>query len=145
MVLLRTAAAWFAAAMIAAISASLMSTQQVILGLTDVGAQIDFTQRLSMTIDDLLILETLLPVMCACFLVGFVIAALCFKLIGGTRTFWYTLAGACAIVTTLLLMSWVMNLMPVAGARSTAGMILMALSGALGGFIFARLTTPSVN
>ncbi|GAA6139597.1 hypothetical protein NBRC116583_33440 [Arenicella sp. 4NH20-0111] len=144
MALFKKAAAWIVAALVASVLSSVVSSQQVMIGLIKVGARIDVEQRLIMTLQDFKILEILFPVMCACFLVGFLIASFCHQRIGGQRVFWFTLAGATSIVCTLYLMSFVMNLMPVAGARSLSGMMLIALSGALGGFIFTRLIVPKV-
>jgi hypothetical protein len=52
------------------------------------------------------------------------------------------LAGACALVSTLLLMSWFLQLMPIAGARTTLGLAFQGLAGACGGYVFARVSSP---
>lgn len=134
------AAAWVAAAFIASVGASIVSTQQVLAGLVGIGARISVGERLSMTVADLAILQTLFPVMAICFLVGFIVAAASIRFIGGNRAVWFFVAGASSIVCTLMLMSWVMNLMPVAGARTPFGVILISLCGGIGGLVFARLS-----
>ena len=123
----------------------MVSSQLVITALMDVGAEVSVQERLAMTLDDFAILTTLLPVMAVCFLVGFIVASLCVRFIGGKPAFWFIAAGASSIVCTLLLMSWVMNLMPVAGARTTVGLVLIGLCGAMGGLLFSSLTRSSNN
>lgn len=140
MLWVKAAAAWVVAALLAATAASVASTQSVLGSLIEVGARITTQDRLSMTVADLAILQTLFPVMAVCFLVAFIIAALCVRFVGGLRAVWFIAAGASSIVCTLLLMSWLMNLMPVAGARSTLGMLMIAACGGLGGYVFAKLT-----
>jgi len=71
---IKIAAAWLAAALVSSIATSVVSSQMVMASLITVGAQISLTQRLSMTWADFGILETLFPVMAACFLVGFIVA-----------------------------------------------------------------------
>ncbi len=93
-----------------------------------------------MTLADLGILQTLLPVMAGCFAVGFIVATFCHKWFGGRRDLWYIAAGASSIVCTLMMMSTMMQLMPVAGARDAGGMVLISLAGALGGLVFSRLS-----
>lgn len=132
--------AWLIAAIISSVAVSLVSSQQVIQALIEVGANVDLQPRFAMTLTDLGMLQTLLPVMAACFLVGFTVAALSQSLLGGQRAAWYIAAGASSIVCALLLMSWFLNLMPIAGARTFSGMLLIGLCGALGGLIFERMT-----
>ncbi len=140
MKLIKISAAWLAAALLASVGASIASSQSVIGALIDVGASISFSQRISMTINDLAILQTLLPVMAACTLVGFIVAYWCHRFFAGSRPLWYIAAGATSIACTLLLMSAVMNLMPIAGARDWAGMLLISVSGGLGGWLFSFFT-----
>ena len=103
---------------------------------------IPFSARLIMTMTDLAILQTLGGVVAACFLVGFIVASVCLKTLGGNRMFWYPLAGAAALVSTLLLMGAIMQLTPVAGARTLFGLLTQAVAGGFGGTVFARLTQP---
>lgn len=135
-------AAYFAAVFCTSALASIFSTQFVIAALQDVGVLIPFETRLSMTFHDLAIFETLLLVTAACFFVGFIVATTCVKHIGGARYIWFVLAGASALVSTLLLMTWHFQLTPIAGARTLPGLTFQALAGAAGGLLFSRLTHP---
>lgn len=141
--LLRYVAAFVAAVMCTALLASVFSTQSVIASLQEVGANVSFNTRLSMTLSDFKVLETLGAVTAACFLVGFLVAYACNRFVLQSRIAWFTLAGACALVSTLLLMSWFLQLAPIAGARTLLGLTFQGFSGACGGFIFAKLTSSS--
>jgi hypothetical protein len=93
-----------------------------------------------MTVKDLAIFQILGIATTACLLPGFLLAGLCHRFIGGNRKLWFVIAGASALITLLLVMSALMQLMPIAGARSNFGLFTQALAGASGGWLFARLT-----
>ena len=128
------------AILVAGVAGSLFSTQFVLAGLTGLGVDVSIGNRLSMSVTDLRILETLAPAVAAALLPAFVVAAICVRWIGGSRTIWFTVAGASAIVVELLVIGSVLGLMPVAGARSTMGLLGQGLAGALGGFTYASMT-----
>ena len=128
------------AILVAGVVGSLFSTQFVLAGLTGLGVDVSIGTRLSMSVTDLRILETLAPAVAAALLPAFVVAAICVRLVGGSRTIWFSVAGASAIVVELLIIASVLGLMPIAGARSTAGLLSQGLAGALAGFAYARLT-----
>ena len=128
------------AILVAGVVGSLFSTQFVLAGLTGLGVDVSIGTRLSMSVTDLRILETLAPAVAAALLPAFVVAAICVRWMGGSRTIWFTVAGASAIVVELLIIGSVLGLMPIAGARTTAGLLSQGLAGALGGFAYARLT-----
>ena len=140
--ILRIVVAFVASVLAAGIAASIFSTQFVIAGLQNIGVEIPLATRLSMTFGDLAILQTMAAVILACFLVGFLVAALCRYKLGGSRLLWYVAAGSISLVAALLLLSNVMELMPVAGARTSFGMITQGLAGAIGGFVFTFLSKP---
>ena len=127
------------AALLTAVAASVFSTQFVIAALTAIDVEVPFGVRLSMTFTDLAILMILLPAAIACFVPAFVIAEALARWLGGRRELWFALAGGTALVTELLLIESVLGLMPVGGARTTAGMALQGVAGVLGGVAFSRL------
>ena len=137
------AIAFIAAVLTSAIFSSIFSTQFVIAGLQDIGVDIPLSVRLRMTLEDFSILETLLMVISACFLVGFLVAGLCASKLNGNRTVWYMVAGACAFFLTFLLLEAVLQLMPIAGARTWFGLLTQAFAGLIGGYVFARLTAKT--
>ena len=132
--------AFLASVLAAAVLGSVFSTQFVIgaLGSIDVAVPIDV--RLTTTIRDFGILPTLVPAVAACFMIGFLVAGLCAAKLGGSRRIWFALAGGAALVCELLVMEASLGLMPVAGARTHAGLAAFGVAGAAGGWIFARLT-----
>lgn len=133
-------AALLAATLFASLLGSIFSSQFVLLELQTIGVDISMQTRLSMTVSDLAILQTLGPAFGAALLVAFLVAGACVKFIGGNRSFWHVFGGACAVTTLLLIMSWQLQLMPIAGARSNLGILFQAIAGASGGWLFARLT-----
>lgn len=140
-ILIRYTAAFVAAVLCTSLLASIFSTQFVIASLQEVGAQVSFGTRVVMTFGDLKILKLLGLVTAACFFIGFLVAAACNRFIHNSRRAWFTLAGACALVTTLLLLSWQLQLMPIAGARTSLGLAFQGLAGACGGYLFAKLSS----
>ena len=72
--------------------------------------------------------------------IGFLVAAMCNKFIIANRNLWFVAAGACAFMAALLLLSWVFQLMPIAGARTVFGLACQALAGAIGGYVFSKFT-----
>ena len=131
--------AFIVSVLAASVAASIFSTQFVLAGLQGLGVAVSLNTRLEMTFNDLAILQTLGIVIAVCFLIGFLTAALCKRFIGGNRIFWYVLAGGSSLLAALLIMSAVLQLIPIAGARTTFGLLSQALAGALGGYIFASL------
>lgn len=137
---LRYAGVFVGAVVVAGVVASVFSTQFVIAGLQGIDVEVPFLTRLSMTVDDFGILSAMIPALAACFLPGFLVAGLLWPRVPGGRTFWFVLAGGTALVTELLIMQANFDLMPIAGARSTFGLLMQGVAGAFGGWLFARGT-----
>ena len=133
--------AFIAASLATGVAASVFSTQFVIAGLGAIDVHVPFGTRLSMTVTDLRMLLILVPSAMACFLPAFVVAAVLSKHVGGSRDAWFVLAGGVALVVELMIIEASLSLMPIAGARTAAGLALQGVAGALGGYVFARLTT----
>ena len=57
------------------------------------------------------------------------------------------LAGACALMATLMLLKAVFLITPIAGTRSTIGFLSFGLAGAIGGWVYAKISnaSPSFN
>lgn len=121
---------------------SIFSTQSVIASLQSIDVVVPFGTRFSMTINDLGILPALAPLTLICFFIGFIIAALCTRLLGGSRTLWHVAAGAVAIMSTLLIMKAVLLITPIAGARTVVGVMSFGLAGAIGGWVYDKFTPP---
>lgn len=130
------------AVLITSIIASIFSTQSVISSLQALDIVIPMSARLSMTVSDFGILPALGGITFICFIAGFVVAALCLRFMGGNRMIWHIVAGGSAIISTLLIMKAFFLVTPIAGTRSLLGLLSFGLSGAIGGWVYAKLTTP---
>lgn len=133
------------ASLITALIGSIFSSQFVISDLISIGAEITFSDRLSMTVDDFGILPSLIPLSLICFVIAFSIGSLCIKYIGGTRVVWYAIAGAAGLMAMLLVLKAVFVVTGIAGTRSTLGFLSFGLAGAIGGYVFAKLTNSLAN
>lgn len=129
-----------AAVILTAVLASLCSTQFVLAELTALGIEISVSARIAMCFEDLGILRSLLPAVAACWLVGFPVAHALEARIGGNRNAWFVAAGGAALVGELLIMQAVLGVTAIAGARSLPGLLCQGVAGALGGYLFARMT-----
>jgi len=142
---LKYAVAFTAAVLFSSVLGSIFSTQFVIASLQSIGAEVTLGTRLTLTIKDLGILQTLSLAISASFFIAFLIAGALNRLVGGNRTFWFIFAGLSSITCLLLMMGWHLQLMPIAGARSNLGLAFQALAGGFGGWLFSKLTKPKVD
>ena len=76
------------------------------------------------------------------FIIAFPIAALLRKFLKRLAPIGYPLAGLAAIGTALGLMYLQFETVPISGARSGLGLAAQLITGAIGGFIFAKLHRP---
>ena len=127
----------------AAAVASVFSTQFVIAGLNDMGVEVPLGVRLATTFSDLHILRMYVPIASVAFLVAFLVAGTAVRWLPGSRQAWFLAAGFAALFGLMLLLSTLFGSVPVAGARSFAGMLLQGVAGAVGGWLFARLTAKT--
>lgn len=137
---MRHIAGFVGAVFATSLSGSIFSTQSVIASLQSINVDIPLGTRLAMTVDDLGILPALGAVTSVGFLIAFIVAALCTRYIGGHRTTWYLAAGATSMIVTLLIMKAVLFVSPIAGARSVTGLLSFGLAGAIGAWVYAKVT-----
>ncbi len=121
---------------------SAISTQRVIGSLTEIGASVSLSQRLSMTLYDLIHFGTLYGAfICLAFIAAFLAGGLVFRIAKFGRPIVYIVAGAAAMLVMLILMQKVFFGVPiVAGARDDLGLGLQMLAGGVGGYVFHRLS-----
>jgi len=126
----------------ATLLATVFSTQFVIAGLTQAGAEISWGQRLNMTLHDLSRLGPLYAIFIFIGLaIAFLAAGLVYRFAKTKRPLIYVVAGMACFVIMLYLMQAVFFGVPIiAGARSTMGLAFQALAGGLAGYVFAKLT-----
>ncbi|MRI34226.1 hypothetical protein EOPP23_14625 [Endozoicomonas sp. OPT23] len=123
-------------------------TQFVLNELVVLGIPINLGTRLNATITDLM---GLLPGYGTIIALGLLIAFIVTRAIGklcGRLTlawYWWSFAGGLALLTALMLMKPLLDVTPIAGARSTAGLFFQCLAGLIGGAVFGLLQTESKN
>lgn len=125
--------------------ASVVHSQFVLYGLTDIGISISLFERLTMTIDDIQgLFATLGAIISLSLLLGFLTTYFLTKMASVNRIkhLLYPLAGAVAIWVMLAAMHPIMNITVLASARSGLGLISLSMCGMVGGAIFWRLRKP---
>ncbi len=134
---------WFVSVLVMTVLGAAASTQFVLHELAAIGAPATFSERLSMTLGDIIGMGPLYgAIMALAFLIAFPLAGwLSTRLKAVSRTLLFALAGFLAVLTSLLLMERVFfNLAVIAGARSAAGLAVQALAGGISGVVYAWLS-----
>lgn len=120
--------------------ASIVGTQLVLADIVSFGLTVSLQGRVSATIHDIAGLATVLPLLISvAFLLAFVIAESGRRILTGKCTYWYMAAGLTSLPAALTLIKTLMGGTVFAAARTDFGMLLFALCGLLGGWLFARL------
>lgn len=144
--MLRVLKAFFPALLLAYVVASVLATASVMDSLRGMGVEVTAHTQLQATWHDLLGMSTsyLLLILVA-FVIALPVAALLSKQLGGWRLPLFLLAGAVALLALHLLLSAVMQVTPVAAARTAAGLAGQCLAGALGAGLYALLSRGRVK
>ena len=144
---LKRIGSWLAAVIIAVILGVTLQTQNIIARLGNLGADIGLSERLSMTVYDIIHLGSLYGIFIAIALgVAFLASGFLFRFTKFGRSIIYPVAGGLAILVMLLLMKRAFfDVHIIAGARDSFGIALQILAGATGGWIFAHLTRHLVK
>jgi len=121
--------------------ASIIATQSVVSSLAGMGVEVGFSDRLIMTLKDIAGMAALfLPMIAFAYLAAFLIAAMLCRWWALWRTPIYIIAGAAAVITIHLTLNLAFNITPIAVARTTGGLLLQGLAGAVGGYLYILLT-----
>jgi len=137
--------AWPVATLVCASLAAFVSSQRVLNALPDPQGQIGLAERFSMGLYDIQHFGTVygLFILCA-FLIAFLAGGIVYRFAKFGRPIVYMVAGAIAMFVMLTAMKQVFfGVDLIAGARDGVGLGLQMLSGAVGGYVFARLTQIS--
>ena len=119
---------------------SIVGTQLVLADILGFGLVVSSADRVSATIHDIAGLATMLPILISVtFLLAFIIAESGRRIMSGKRTYWYMAAGLTSLPAALTLIKTLMGGTVFAAARTGFGMLLIALCGLIGGWLFARL------
>ena len=134
-------AIYLSAVVVAYLLASVMATQSVISSLSGMGVDLSFAERASMTLRDFGGMAGMfLPMIAFGLLIAFMATALICHYWNQWRTPLYIIAGAAALVCVHLALNLAFGITPVAIARTTTGLGLQALAGAVGGYTYVYLS-----
>jgi len=126
--------------------AAVAATQSVMARLAEMGVTVPVDVRISTTFSDLINMAgTLLPLLLIALGLGFAVAAIVSRRRPDWKKLGYPLAGFAAVITMYLLMRMVLELTPVAAARSIEGLLLQGVAGAVGGWVFYLLAAPKTS
>ena len=137
--------AWPAATFVCTALAAFISSQRVLNQLPDPLGQIGLSERVFTAFYDIQHFGSLYGLfILIAFLIAFLAGGLIFRFAKFGRPIVYMVAGAVAMMVMLIAMKQAFfGVDIVAGARDGFGLALQMLSGAVGGYVFARLTKPS--
>ena len=132
----------FAAAVaVTAVLAVAASSQFVMAGLRGLGAEIGGAEALRVTVHDVAGMAPLYAIFIAtALLLGFLLTGVLWPRAKLPRPLSYAIGGAAAVAAMLAIMSGVLGIAMVAGARTWAGFATQCAVGALGGLLFAQLS-----
>jgi len=135
---------WVAAALTTVILGITFQTQNVLARLENIGADVSFGERLSMTLYDIQHLGSLYMIFISIALaIAFCLGGLVYRFAKFGRQIVYVVSGGVAILVMLFAMkAQFFDVHIIAGARDAFGLVLQVLAGAIGGLVFA-LTTRS--
>ena len=135
--MIRKLAAYLLAVIVAYTLASITATQSVIARLAEMGIDVNFADRLRMTLHDIAGMAGMfLPMIAAAFLAAFLMAALICRLLGRRPIALYILAGAVALIAIHLILNLAVGITPVAIARTMGGLLIQGLAGAVGAYLY---------
>jgi len=142
----RPSLSFVAATAVTAVLSSVAQTQLNLQALIEMGMTIELPLRMRSSLSDLINFAPLWALIVAVgFALAFPVAWMLHRWVLASRALWFVLAGAVSIAVTLALMQMLLGITVVAAARSTLGMALLCLSGALGGWIQARYGKASAS
>ncbi|MEM7101097.1 MAG: hypothetical protein AAF541_22745 [Pseudomonadota bacterium] len=132
-----------AAVVVAYLFAVLFYSQINLANLVEFGIEVDMGLRIQTLLHDLAGMTAIyLPVLVVAFLIGFLIAKLILRWVPQLRTLGYITAGFVAIFAIDALLGLVFGMHPLAVTRSMVGLLSQCVAGAIGGYVFAKITAP---
>ena len=132
--------AWLTSVLVTAVAGSIVQTQLNIARIVELGPNVSLEERLETTWQDLLGFAPLWAIILAA---GLLVAL---PVASGLSRRWpalslplHALAGFAAPLVALLIMEAMMPVTVIAAARSWAGVVLISLPGAAGGWLYIRM------
>jgi hypothetical protein len=141
--MIRATLAWLIALGIAAVAGAIVQTQFNLAALTGLGIAVPLGTRVAATLHDLrMFAPTYALVLVFPMLVGFAVARQLARQRGRWRTGLYAGSFGLALAVLLVIVHWLPALPSmIAAARTPAGIAALAATAALGGAVYARLTS----
>jgi len=137
--MLRVMGAFLLAVIVGYVAAAAATTQSVMARLADMGVEVPLGDRLLTTGQDVVgMASSYLPIIAIAFAIAFPVAALILRWRPQWRWFGYPLAGAVAILVVHLALEATFGFTPVAAVRTTLGLVIQVICGAVGGWVFLR-------
>ena len=145
--MLRVLAAYLAGVLVTYAAAAMVHTQFVLASLGAMEVEVPPADRLAATLHDLIgMASSYLPIIAVALAVAYPVAALVIRYRPRWRPLGYSLAGGIAVLAIHVVLYQTFSITPIAAARTTAGLTVQALCGALGGWIFRFcLTHPTAT
>ena len=144
--MLRVLKAFFPAVLLTYVLASVFSTQVILGNLQGMGVEVSTAIRLSTTFHDLLgLTSSYLVLILIAFAIGLPVAAGFTKLMPNYRLVLFVLAGFVAIVALHLIMKALLGLSGVAATRTMFGLLGQGVAGAIGAYLYFRLSPTRVG
>ena len=141
MQVIRQIVGFVVAVAVAAVGSSFFSSHFVLRGLESLGVDVELADRFAMYAHDVVGMSLMAGAVAGTgLLIALSVAALIVRFLPRLRTLGYVLAGVAAMVVALMAMQSVLGMMPMAGARTWGGLAAQGVAGALGGYVFARIT-----
>ncbi|MEL7450405.1 MAG: hypothetical protein AAFN78_14430 [Pseudomonadota bacterium] len=133
----RLLAGFVVAVILAEVLAALASTQFVLAELGQLGIDVSIGDRLAMSLHDI---AGMLPlyggIIAATYLIALPVAAWLARRAPQRRSALFFAAGFVGLLTAITLMRFAFDIMPIAGARSFAGLVTQGLAGGAAALVF---------
>ncbi|MCC5864405.1 MAG: hypothetical protein JJU31_04755 [Wenzhouxiangella sp.] len=132
---------FFAGVVVAAALGSGFQTQYNLSRIAALSEPVPLSLRLTTMVQDLIHFAPIYAIVIAAgFLIAFAVAGLLSGPFKSYRPLLYPAAGFTAVMAALLIMSAMLPVTAISAARSGFGMLVLALFGALGAWLHARIT-----
>lgn len=144
--MVRVVKAFLPAVIVAYLLASILFTQTILATVQSFGLEVSFAQRLGATWHDILgMASSYLLLLLVAFLIALPVAAGLTRILPSRRALLFTLAGFLAVVALHVIMKAVLGISGIAATRTLAGLVGQGLAGALGGYVYHRLSRGAVS
>ena len=124
----------------------IFNSQGNIASVLSLGFDVTTTERIGAAVHDLSNMTTLyLPLIGLTTLCSYSIAALIIKYLPRLRLIGFVLAGFVGLILMHLIIKTTFGISGIASTRTTIGLFLQGLAGAIGGYLFYRLLAKPVD